>query len=56
MKSFITVGLMLLSVIALGHSQDLECVTNAAMQQAQTIINACGGLDNFLEHANDVSL
>ena len=54
MKSFIVIGFLLLSVIALGHSQDEECLTQAGMQQGQAIIEACGGLDNYLEHIADV--
>ena len=55
MKSFIVIGFLLLSVIALGHSQDAECLTEAGMQQGLAVINACGGLDNYLEHVTDVS-
>ena len=55
MKSFVVIGFLLLSVVALGHSQDTQCLQREAMQQAQTLINACGGLDNFIEHAADVS-
>ena len=55
MKSFVVIGFLLLSVIALGHSQDSQCLSDAAMQQALTLIDACGGLDNFLDHVADVS-
>ena len=49
------IGFLLLSVIALGHSQDSQCLQREATQQAQAIVNACGGLDNFLDHVADVS-
>ena len=55
MKSFVVIGFLLLSVIALGHSQDSQCLQREATQQAQAIVNACGGLDNFLDHVADVS-
>ena len=55
MKSFVAIGYLLLSIIALGSSQlDVECITTAAMQQAESILNACGGLDN-INRISDVS-
>ena len=50
------IGLLLLSVIALGHSQDSECIQNEAAQNALEIANACGGVDDDLvNRLTDVS-